>query len=57
MRLSKNVNKFGTQIPNAIIAMMRSRSNLDYNRAINLLPYHSKTKKTNYTMSHKLYVN
>jgi len=30
MRLSKNVNRFGTQMPKASIAMMRSRSNLDY---------------------------
>jgi len=34
MRLSKNVNRFGTQMPKASIAMMRSRSNLDYNHSI-----------------------
>ena len=34
MRHSKNVNRFGTQMPNASIAMTRSRSNLDYNHAI-----------------------
>jgi len=32
-RLSKNVNRFGTQMPKASIAMMRSRSNLDYNHS------------------------
>ena len=35
MRLSKNVNTFGTQMPKASIAMMRSRSNLDYNHTCN----------------------
>jgi len=35
MRLSKNVNTFGTQMPNVNIAMIRSRSNFDYNHAAN----------------------
>jgi len=51
MRLSKNVNRFGTQMPNASITMMRSRSNLDYNPTTQclVLSWHHTIKDVNET--------